>query len=229
MFNDLSDFYQSKEWRGLIDQIKIERVDDQGQVICEYCGKPITRAYDIIGHHREELTDENVHDYQISLNPDNVVLVHHRCHNYIHNKLGHKARQVFIVYGAPLSGKTSYVKENAEEGDLIIDIDSIWECVSGLDRYVKPKRLNAVVFAVRDNLLDSVRYRRGKWLTAYIIGGYPLASERERLSKELGAREVFIDTSMDECIRRLNEDPSRDHAEWIRYIEEWFRRYNGSL
>lgn len=226
MFNDLSDFYTSDEWRSFREIVINDRTNEDGLILDEYTGKPILRRYDIILHHKIELTDENVRDYDISLNPENIMIVSHKTHNIIHNKLGHKARQVFIVYGAPLSGKTSYVKENAEEGDLIIDIDSIWECVSGLDRYVKPKRLNAVVFAVRDNLLDSVRYRRGKWLTAYIIGGYPLASERERLSKELGARLIYIESSREDCKRRLRESPEgRGLGEWDQFIDDWFDRF----
>ena len=34
-------------------------------------------------------------------------------------------KQVYIIYGSPLSGKTTYVKEHAQKGDLIIDIDNI--------------------------------------------------------------------------------------------------------
>lgn len=227
MFNDRYSFYRSKEWRDLLTQIKQSRLDDNGQIICEYCGKPIVKAYDIIGHHKIELDEENVNDYDISLNPDNIALVHHRCHNYIHDKLGHSGREVFIVYGAPLSGKTTWVKDNASEGDLIIDIDSIWQCVSGLPRYQKPNRLKSVVFKVRDELLDCVKYRLGKWNNCYVIGGYPLQSERERLIKELSAREVFIECTQDECMARLeNIEDGRDKEEWSKYIADWFARYS---
>lgn len=222
---DLSTFYQSKEWRKLLDVIKTERVNKDGFIICEHCGKPIVKAYDIIGHHKTELNNENVNDAMISLNPENVALVHHSCHNRIHDKLGYATRQVFLVYGSPLSGKTTWVKANASEGDLIIDMDSIWQCVSGCKRYVKPNRLKGIVFKTRDMLIESVKYRYGKWNAAYIIGGYPYAAERERLIKDLGAREVFIDTDKAECIRRLQEDKERNTEEYQRYIEEWFERY----
>ena len=222
----LDNFYQGKDWRSFLVTLKQERTNADGNIICAYCGKPIVKAYDIIGHHKIELTDENVNDFSISLNPELVDLVHGRCHNYIHNKLGYARRQIYIVYGPPCAGKSSYVKEVAQEGDLIIDLDNIWQAVSGCDRYVKPGRLKAVVFSVRDNLLDSVKYRRGKWNNAYIIGGYPLISERERLVKELGAREVFIDTSKEDCITRLKADDARDFKEWLQYIEDWYRRYN---
>jgi hypothetical protein len=135
---------------------------------------------------------------------------------------------VFIVYGSPLSGKSSYVAEAMSEGDLIIDLDSIWQCVSGCDRYVKPNRLKSVVFSVRDNLLESVKYRRGKWLNAYIIGGYPYTNERDRLADSLGARLIHIDTTKEECINRLlAADDGRDIEEWVKHIDNWWLQYSG--
>lgn len=226
----LDNFYQSREWVGLMQIIKQARVNEEGFNICEYCHKPIIKAYDCIGHHKQHLTNDNVNDYNISLNPDNVALVHHVCHNKIHNKLGYVKREIFLVYGSPLAGKTSYVDDVMSPGDLIIDIDNIWQCVSGLTRYTKPQRLNAVVFGIRDYLIDSVKIRRGKWNTAYIIGGYPLISERERICRELGAREIFIDTPKDVCIDRLNTcQDDRNKDEWRKFIDDWWRRYTPPL
>lgn len=226
MMFTLDNFYTSKEWLNFRRVVISERLTDDGLTICECCNKPIVKPYDIILHHIEELTEDNVNDYMVSLNPENIKIVHHRCHNYIHNKLGYKERCIYLVYGAPLSGKSSYVDSVKEPGDLIVDMDSIWECVSGCDRYTKPARLNAVVFGIRDYLLECVKYRRGKWQSAYIIGGYPLISERERLCKELGARELFIDCSRVECIKRLYEcADGRDVEEWVKYIDDWFSKY----
>lgn len=221
----LYSFYRSKEWMLLLKQLRIERLNGDGEIICEYCGKPIVKAYDMIGHHKQELTEENVNDYTISLNPDNIAFVHHVCHNRIHNKFGSTMREVYLVYGAPLSGKAEWVKENANEGDLIVDIDSIWQCISGCERYVKPNRLRGVVFRLRDTLIDAVKYRAGKWRNAYVIGGYPLLSERERLCKELSAREVFIDKAKDECLLRLESLAGVDKKEFRQYIDDWYSKY----
>ena len=231
MFESLADFYRSNEWRKFLLSLRMDRLDENGQIICEYCGKPITRAYDLIGHHKEELTEENVNNFDISLNPANVGFVHHRCHNYIHNKLGYAVRQIYLVYGPPKAGKTWWVAENMSEGDLIVDIDNIWECVSGCSRLIKPKRLTSVVFMLRDALLDAVRYRRGKWQSAYIVGGFPLSSERERLCRELGAREVYIEADKAECKERLRDMdiPSEKEKELEQYIEEWFEKYTPPL
>ena len=85
---NLGNFYKSPEWFKLMQIIKTERLNPQGELICEHCGKPIVRAYDCIGHHVIALTEDNVNDYDISLNPENIMLLHHRCHNKIHNRLG---------------------------------------------------------------------------------------------------------------------------------------------
>lgn len=220
---DLFSFYRSKEWCLLIQHIRHDRLNGGGLTICEYCGKPIIKEYDCIAHHKTYLTEDNVNDYSISLNPDNIMLVHHKCHNIIHDKLSYRGRKVYMVYGAPMAGKETYVNGVKDDGDLIVNIDSIWQCVSGGDG--KPNRLKSIVFGIRDYMLDSIKYRRGKWNNAYIIGGYPLISERERLCKELGAEEIFINTSKEECLRRLEACENRDKEEYTKYIFDWFDKY----
>ena len=222
----LDTFYQSKRWVNLMKVLKQERVNEYGDIICAHCGLPIVRKYDCIGHHVIELTGDNVDDAEISLNPDNIVLVHHKCHNIIHNKLSYGHKEIYLVYGSPLSGKSTWVESVRNDGDLIVDMDNIWQCVSGCARYEKPGKLNSVVFAIRDKLLECIKFRRGKWTNAYIIGGYPLISERERLCRELGAREIYIECSREECLRRLEEcDDGRDTEVWTKYIDDWFKKY----
>lgn len=219
------DFYRSEPWARLLAQLKTERLDQEGNLICEYCGRPIVRAYDIIGHHKQELTEENFRDATIALNPANVALVHHACHNRIHDRFNASyTRQVFIVYGPPLAGKREFVRSSKADGDLIVDLDGIWESISG-EEFRHPNRLKAVAFKIRDAELDIVKHRLGKWLNAYIIGGYPLQSERERLAKELGAREIYIDASPEDCLKKLEGKSAEIRAEYSEYIAEWFHRY----
>lgn len=222
---DLTTFYKSKEWSRLTQIIRAERLNDDGLNVCEYCGKPIVRSYDCICHHKEHLTEENVNDVMISLNPDNIMLLHHKCHNIIHDKFGYSKRGIYLVYGSPFAGKRAWVDDVKTDGDLIIDIDSIWQCVSGCNRYTKPNRLRSNVFGIRDRLLDDVKYRRGKWSNAYIIGSYPLVSERERLVKELGAEEIYINSSKGKCLENLMKVADELHIDIVQYsnyICDWF-------
>lgn len=215
----LSTFYKSNEWEGLVNRLKLERLNDEGQLICEHCGKPIVKKYDCIGHHKIELTDDNVNDYQISLNPDNIMLIHFKCHNMIHQRFEGFCQRVYLVYGSPCAGKSTWVQSVANNDDLIVDLDKLWEAVCLSDRYSKPNRLKANVFGLRDCLIDQVRCRAGMWRNAYIIGGYPLRTDRDRLCDLLGARPIYIEATKDECLARAAND------NWKKFVEEWFENF----
>lgn len=227
----LQAFYKSQKWESFVEALRIERANKDGVVICEHCGKPIIKKYDCIGHHITELTDENVSDVLVSLNPENIQLVHFRCHNEIHKRFGYAAKdpqKVFIIYGAPCSGKASFVSEIAEPGDLILDIDRIWKAIRAdkCGEYEKPNELKQNVFALRDALLDMIRVRRGRWNNAYIIGGYPLQGERERLAEILNADKIiFVDVPKQECLLRADAKDSSLKE----FVELWFERYTPPL
>ena len=215
----LETFYRSKEWEALRARLRLERVNENGEIICAECGKPIVKAYDCIAHHKTELTEENVNDPEIALNPDNIELIHFRCHNERHHRFGGFRQRVYLVYGAPCAGKSSFVHEQATPDDLILDIDALWEAVSINDKFHKRKCLAINVFGLRDALLDQIRTRTGKWLNAYVVGGYPLKSDRDRLCDLLNAEPVFIDTDRETCLSRAAND------QWREYINEWFDAY----
>lgn len=214
----LDTFYKSKEWTGLVERLKLERVNDKGQLICEYCGKPIVKKYDCIGHHVEELTEENVNDYSVSLNPENIKLIHFRCHNKIHGRFDGFYQSVYLVYGSPCSGMVEWVEGVAEPDDLILYIDRIWECLATGGRK-KPNRIKANVFGVRDCIMDQIRTRTGRWRNAYVVGGYPLASDRERLCDMLRAKPVYIEATMAECLAKAKTEDEKE------YIEDWFESF----
>lgn len=226
----LSDFYRSSQWKKLTQMIKLSRVDNNGFWICEHCKKPIVKSYDCICHHKIYLTEENYTDPDIALNENNIALLHHRCHNRVHNKLGQPTRQVYIVYGSPLSGKSRYVNDVMLSGDLLLDIDRLWEAISNQPRYIKPKEITSNVFAIRDLILQQIKHRQGKWQNAYVVGGYPLSVERTRLANMLGARLIHIDTNKETCIDRLlNCEDKRDKEQWKKFINEWWEKYSATF
>ena len=65
-----------------------------------------------------------------------------------------------------------------------------------------------------------IKVRRGRWHNAYIIGGYPLQGERERLAEIVSADKlIFIDTPKDICLLRADTDEMKN------FVELWFERY----
>lgn len=226
-FTSLEQFYTSDLWRNLRLQLMAERAVD-GVVIDEHNGRPIYNAYDVIAHHEKPVTLSNVNDFSVSLNPDNIKLVSHRSHNEIHARYGFgMQKKIYYVYGAPCSGKTTFVKSVKGNSDLVIDIDLIWQTVTGGELYYKPDALRSVVFAVRDTLYEKARMRSGNWERCYIIDGGARKSERERKIAALGAEPIFIDTDKETCISNLMKDNKRkDVIElWTTYINTWFEEY----
>ncbi|SDL20065.1 HNH endonuclease family protein [Natronincola ferrireducens] len=220
----LKSFYASEKWQ----KFRMAIINERG-LKCEYCNEFVIRPAELTLHHSKiELTPENVHDVSISLNPDNVMVVHHDCHNKIHKRFGYKPeRGVYIVYGPPLSGKSSYVEEYMARGDLIIDMDRLYAAVSLLPAYDKPDNLLNNVRAMHNALIDNIKTRYGKWNSAWIIGGYADKYKREKLANDLGAELIFCNVSKEECISRLEVDEERKYRkdEWKSYIDKWFERF----
>lgn len=230
MFNSLSQFYNSDIWRTFRLQLIDERTNkDDGVLYCEHSGKPLVRAYDIVAHHKIPLTMGNVNDFSISLNPDNIMLVSQAAHNEIHARFGYVAqRKVYYVYGAPCSGKTTFVNNIKGNSDLIYDADNIWECLTG-KRYEKPKALNENFFQLREAITDMVKTRAGRWEKCFYIDGGARKTDRERKIALLGAEPIYIDTDRETCLARLASDEKRtkeQKAEWIKYINQWFEDYS---
>lgn len=214
------ELYHSAKWKKLLDVLRNERAVD-GVLYCEHCGLPIVRKYDCIGHHKIELTEENAADANVSLNPDNIELIHFKCHNEKHERFSGQ-QKVFLVYGSPCSGKSTFVYENANDDDLILDIDNIWDAISKGGRGKKNGRLKANVFDIRDCIIDQIKIRKGKWRNAYIVGGYPLRTDRDRLCELLNAEPIFIEATKDECLLRARAERPK---EWIDFVENWFRDF----
>lgn len=220
-------FYKGQGWVNFRIAYINERIKHDGGSRCDYCGEWIDTMDDITLHHIIELNPDNVHDALISLNPDNIKQMHSGCHNKYHKHGAIKSRRVFLVYGPPMCGKNTYVKQRAWPGDLIIDIDNIYQAITGLPRYDKPDTLYMNAVAIQNLLLDHVKTRMGRWDNAWIIGGYPDKYKRDKVAMEAGAQIIHIEATKEQCISRLKLDKDRRlrEKEWQKYIDKWFEKH----
>lgn len=233
MWGSLAAFYNSDEWKAVrAAEIEKRRNKNDGIVYCEHSGEPLINSYNIVAHHKTPLTMQNVNDYSISLNPANIMIVSQRAHNEIHKRFGYcTERKVYYVYGAPCSGKTTFVNNIKGNSDIVCDVDNIWQCITGGERYEKPNALKFNMFEIRKSILEMIqtRYpRNGGWERAFVIEGGAARKPREDRIKALGAEPIFIDTDKETCLKRLASDPQRtaaQKAEWEKYIAKWFEEY----
>jgi predicted kinase len=238
------DFYRSDDWKQCKAQVLHQRIKTDGVIYCEHCGKPIVKGFNpdknnnggaIVFHHKIYLNNFNINDASVSINPDNIQIVHWNCHNEIHQRFGFSGtnnipeKKVYLITGASCSGKTSWVKERMQENDLILDIDDIWQMVSGQDRYIKPNSLKPIVFKIRDELKGLISRGTGTWRNAFIIESLPSKQDREREAdryKAFNVEVITLDTSKDECLQRLHTNPNgRDIKAYEQYINEYFSRF----
>lgn len=226
-------FYNSKEWCIFREQEVLRRTDEKG-VRCEKCNEYITESRHIQLHHITELTPQNIDNVMITLNPENIMLLCQRCHNMIHGRYCKgairkvKPKKVNIVYGPPMSGKKTLVKQYMQPGDLVVDMDKLYEAMSFMPLYNKPNQIKFNVLAVRNLIIDQIKTRYGNFTNAWIVGGYANKVDRERLAKELGAELIYCEVDKEDCYYKLeycDDYRQEKQEEWKEYIDKWFDEY----
>ena len=215
----LHNFYCSGSWRDLSYNLKIKF---KGK--CNRCGEVLTDFSRLIGHHKVELTEDNVDDPNISLNPELIEVVCDKCHNREHRRFGNK-QNVYIVYGSPLSGKNTLVNELMSYGDIVVDMDALWQAVTGQPEFVKPNNCRFNIFKLRDELYDQIKTRYGAWYDAYVIAGLPDKYERERLAQSLGAELIYCESTKNDCLERV--ESCQRPVVWRDYVIDWWEKYEG--
>lgn len=215
-------FYNSKAWKDLRGRLIVA-----ANYTCQKCGKNlILNPARLIGHHKIQLDPQNIRDVNIALNPQNIEIICKECHDEEHKRYRFSGlHNVYLVYGAPCSGKSTWVNQIAERGDLIMDLDAIYCAISGCAMHDHPNNLNKTAYAVRDTILEQVRMRAGAWHDAYIMGGYPRKLQREGLAGRLGAELVYIETTPEEAKARAVASRGGLAGEWCGYIDKWFREF----
>lgn len=126
---------------------------------------------------------------------------------------------VYLVYGSPCSGKSTYIKEHLRRGDLVCDVDYIYSAITMQKPHDAELYTHEMACELQAHLLDIIRERKGNWNNAYVVS---LANTKEKLKEakeRINADEcVFIDTPYETCMERAKERPF--YFQFLIY--EWF-------
>jgi len=76
-------FYHSKQWEGVR-----RMVWDRAHGLCEWCAEKGEVVPANVVHHVIPLSESNMNDVGITLNPENLVALCHDCHTLAHQRLG---------------------------------------------------------------------------------------------------------------------------------------------
>lgn len=122
-----------------------------------------------------------------------------------------------VVTGPPCSGKTTYVREHARDGDIIIDFDNLAEALGSKVRHGHSMAHQQVTIAARRAAIDTAIRWHLKGTTVWIVD-CKVSPKRARMYEDVGAEIVTMRADRDELHRRAHaERPMK----WHRLIDEW--------
>ena len=117
------------------------------------------------------------------------------------------ADRIIIVAGPPGAGKTTYALKNMQPGDILVDLDHIAAALMGSD-HVTGNNANVLDTAVyvRECLIDAIENNKltfGRAFITTVVGP-------QKIQKRTGGEIVKLDPGIDETMRRIQEDTTRD-------------------
>ncbi len=240
-------FYNSAEWITVRDAYIAHRTAIDGGV-CERCRENAGEEL----HHVIPLTPANINDYSITLDPANLKWLCKDCHFKVHREMilkkWEEARarnrkilnrgcyfnddgelvqmKVYIVWGSPASGKSTYVAEHMNPGDLVVDLDNLKQAISLQPKTETPDNLLDIAIELRDCLYKMIEERAVDCKNVWVIAALPQRKEREALGLRLGAELIHMNAGYHECIRRAGEDDNRrDKMLQRALIDRYFERF----
>lgn len=128
---------------------------------------------------------------------------------------GRTACEVTVVCGPPCSGKSTWVREQMQRGDLVVDYDDIAQRLGSPRSHNHHPKFYKRVEATIARALDGIR--RGRHERAWVIRSN--LARAQALADDLGARLVVIDEPDAVLIERAAKRP--DPSATIRGIREW--------
>ena len=115
---------------------------------------------------------------------------------------------VYIIYGSPCSGKSTYIKQHLKDGDIVCDADRLYSALCFNEEHQTELYAQEVAAKLYEALVEIIRERKGHWNNAYVVS---LANTTDKLNKameEVNADEaIYIDTPIDVCMERAKERP----------------------
>lgn len=131
--------------------------------------------------------------------------------------------QLVVVYGAPKSGRTTYVQQHMEEQDIVYEYDILKEAITSKAQGFHTNA-HQLLLNIRDAMIDYAKWNDTG--TMYIITTFISKVIMRRIKQiDVETRYVRMDTPMRTCMERLRKSDVEDKADQEQVIRDWYKRY----
>lgn len=133
---------------------------------------------------------------------------------------------IVIVTGPPCGGKSTYVQEQAQPGDLIVDQDALALAIeAGSSSHVYSTATRKMARAARNAAVwEGLKAMQGdRYRTLFVIHTDP--SPEMRMSyRAMGGRFVEMDPGKDECLRRAQSRPPENRELVKQVLDDYYSK-----
>ena len=151
------------------------------------------------------------------------------CHNdktarEVRGRLQKTTVPTTIVAGPPGSGKSTYVAERFQPGDLLLDVGALLVALSGLPIYDQ-RRTALLPFALEARHVILLRLARTSAVRrAWVVTSESNARALRRMADDLGATLIVLAVDAAECVRRIEADERHvvSGADWGVIVARWW-------
>ena len=128
-----------------------------------------------------------------------------------------------VIYGSPLSGKTTYVKQRLQHNDLVFDYDDIMQAITGLPYQKHSAHAHEYVMDIRRQLIDKAKHD-ANINDVYIITTFLGNNLKDELANT-NAEYIKMPTDYMTVMQRWHKS-DRPDKDLVRYsIIDWYQKY----
>ena len=132
---------------------------------------------------------------------------------------------IVIIYGAPMSGKTTYAQQHIMNQDIVYDYDALAYTITNHNYQSYSDHVHDLLLTIRNNMIEyATWYKQG---TMYIITTFLSKSILNRIEL-LSVNPSYIKMNTDKatCLNRLSESNREDEERIKQVIHDWYARYD---
>lgn len=126
---------------------------------------------------------------------------------------------IHVISGPPCSGKSTYVRENAKNGDLRIDYDLIAQALGSVNSHAAEGIIKQAAFDAREGAIKTAL--KNPEAESWIIHTSP-SEKHMRMYEAAGAEFIELDPGYEVCMERAERD--NRPANTINGIERWYQK-----